>query len=104
MRWSTRVTLLFFVVVATCLGRTTAARAASIVVSPTSVAAGGTVTVSGDVLGPDGQPGCTVPGSVLLFSAAFGDLNTPRSAAVGADAHFSTAVPIPAGVAAGSYP
>src|SRR5579871_1377870 len=77
--------------------------AASINVSPASVPVGGTVTVSGDVLAPGGQPGCQVPGTVLLFSGAFGDPNTPVQATAGADAHFSVSVTIPAGVAPGTY-
>ena len=32
--------------------------AASIVVAPAVIPAGGTVTVSGNVLGPGGKPGC----------------------------------------------
>jgi hypothetical protein len=62
------------------------------------------VTVSGDVLAPGGQPGCQVPGTVLLFSGAFGDPNTPVQAPAGADATFSVSVTIPAGVSPGTYP
>lgn len=79
------------------------ASAASITVSPATVPVGGTVTVSGDVLAPDGQPGCQLPGTVLLFSGAFGDLNSPVQAAAGGDAKFSVSVTIPAGVAPGAY-
>jgi hypothetical protein len=58
----------------------TTASAASINVAPTNVPVGGTVTVSGDVLGPDGKPACVVPGQgratsppspVTLISGAF---------------------------------
>jgi len=79
------------------------ASAASITVSPASVPVGGTVTVSGDVLAPDGQPGCQLPGTVLLFSGAFGDPNSPQQAPAGADARFSVQVTIPSGVVPGSY-
>jgi hypothetical protein len=77
--------------------------AASITVSPGSVPAGGAVTISGDVLAPNGQPGCQLPGTVLLFSGAFGDPNTPLQTTAAADAHFSVPVTIPAGVAPGTY-
>jgi hypothetical protein len=80
------------------------AEAASIDVAPPSVPAGGTVTVSGDVLAPDGQPGCALPGTVLLFSAAFGDVNTPIQASAGADAKYSVQARIPGTIAPGSYP
>jgi hypothetical protein len=78
--------------------------AASIDVSPTTVPAGGAATVSGDVLASGGQPGCTVPGTVLLFSAAFGDPNVPIQASAGADAKYSIQALIPASVAPGTYP
>jgi hypothetical protein len=76
--------------------------AASITVSPGSVAPGGPVTVSGDVLA-GGSPGCQVPGAVLLFSDAFGGTATPVQATAAADATFSVQVTVPAGVAPGSY-
>lgn len=79
------------------------AHAASINASPASVPAGGTVTVSGDVLAPGGQAGCQLPGTVLLFSGAFGDINTPVQASAGADAKFSVTTMIPATVAPGTY-
>lgn len=79
------------------------AGAASITVSPTTAPVGGTVTVSGDVLGPNGQAGCQLPGTVLLFSAGFGDLNTPVQASAGADAKYSVQVTIPSSVAPGTY-
>jgi hypothetical protein len=47
------------------------ASAASINVSPSTVATGGTFQLSGDVLAPGGQPGCEVPGTVTLISDAF---------------------------------
>jgi alpha-L-fucosidase len=80
-----------------------AANAASINVSPASIPAGGTVTVSGDVLAPGGQAGCQLPGTVLLFSGAFGDINTPVQASAGADAKFSVSTAVPAAVAPGTY-
>ncbi|MDQ6850294.1 MAG: hypothetical protein M3070_10085 [Actinomycetota bacterium] len=79
------------------------ASAASINVSPASVPVGGTVTVSGDVLAPGGTPGCAVPGTVSLFSAAFGDPNIPVQTTAGADSKFSVQVHLPAGVAPGTY-
>jgi hypothetical protein len=50
------------------------AAAASINVSPSATAPAGTVTVSGDVL-VNGQPGCTVPGTVTLISGAFAGIS-----------------------------
>jgi hypothetical protein len=91
------------VVVAILMAVASVAHAASINVSPSAAMAGGMVTVSGDVLAPGGQPGCAVPGTVLLFSGAFGDPNTPVQASAGADAKYSVQAQIPAGVAPGSY-
>jgi hypothetical protein len=100
-----RVRILSFVIAgcAILLFAASAVEAAGINVSPPSVPAGGTVTVSGDVLAPGGQPGCAVPGTVLLFSAAFGDVNTPIQASAGADAKYSVAAQIPGTTAPGSY-
>jgi hypothetical protein len=92
------------VAVGVLLAVASVAHAASINVGPSSAMAGGMVTVSGDVLAPGGQPGCAVPGTVLLFSGAFGDLNTPIQASAGADAKYSVQTQIPAGVAPGPYP
>ena len=47
------------------------ASAASIHVSPSNVAPGGTFQLSGDVLAPDGTPGCDVPGTVTVISDVF---------------------------------
>ena len=47
--------------------------AATITVNPSTVPAGGQVTVSGDVLA-NGSPGCAVPGDVTLISPAFAGL------------------------------
>lgn len=83
------------------------ASAASITVAPTSVAVGGTVTVSGDVLGPNGQPGCQVPGQVTLISGAFAGqgsfMNMDVETTAGADSKFSVAAKILPGVAPGTY-
>jgi hypothetical protein len=85
----------------------TSASAATLTVSPSSVAPGGQVTVSGDVLA-NGQPGCTVPGDVTLISDAFVGLGgfagvpattTPADAA----GSFSTTVMLSSSVAAGTY-
>src|SRR5262245_45970979 len=84
------------------------AQAASIVVSPTTVAAGGTVRLSGDTLAPDGTPGCGAPGHVLLVSDAFiglgefagtGAVDLP----VDATAHFDSTVTLSGAVAEGTY-
>jgi hypothetical protein len=84
------------------------ASAATISVSPSSVAAGGNVHLSGDVLAPDGTPGCGVPGTVTLVSDAFAGLG--EFAGVGAvdlpvDAtgHFDDTVTLDQAVAAGTY-
>jgi hypothetical protein len=85
-----------------------AASAASIVPSPASVAPGGAVRLSGDVLGPDGTPGCSVPGTVTLISDAFAGLG--EFAGVGAvdlpvDAAgtFDASVILTSSVAPGTY-
>jgi hypothetical protein len=83
------------------------AGAASIAVAPTSVPVGGTVTVSGDVLGPDGKPGCGVPGQVTLISGAFAGqgsfMNMDVETTAGADGRFRTTARILRGVTPGSY-
>jgi hypothetical protein len=78
------------------------AGAASITVHPSTVVAGTTVTLSGDVLA-NGKPGCAVPGTVTLISGAFpGDQFGPGQGAVDlpvdAAGHYSgTAVLNPSG-------
>ncbi len=83
------------------------ASAASINVAPTSVPIGGTVTVSGDVLAPNGQPGCQVPGQVTLISGAFSGqgsfMNMDVETTAGTDGKFSVAAKILPGVAPGTY-
>jgi hypothetical protein len=83
------------------------AQAATITVSPSSVAAGDQVTLSGDVLA-DGQPGCAVPGEVTLISQAFNGLG--EFAGVGAvfapvdsAGDFATTVALPGSTAPGTY-
>jgi hypothetical protein len=83
------------------------AGAATITVSPSSVAAGGQVTVSGDVLA-NGQPGCSVPGDVTLISGAFEGLGEfagvgATTAQADASGNFSTTVALSTSVAAGTY-
>ncbi len=83
------------------------ASAATITVSPSSVAPGAQVTVNGDVLA-NGQPGCTVPGEVTLISGAFvglGEFAGTGATTAQADASgtFSTTVTLSSGVAPGSY-
>jgi hypothetical protein len=81
--------------------------AASITVNPATVSLGGTVTLSGDVLGPNGQPGCQVPGTVTLISGAFAGqgsfMNQDVEATAAADGTFSVQATILAGVAPGTY-
>ena len=83
------------------------ASAASISVAPTTVPVGGTVTVTGDVLAPNGQPGCQVPGQVTLISGAFAGqgnfMNMDVETTAGADGKFSVAAKILPGVAPGTY-
>ena len=86
---------------------TTTASAAAINVSPTTVAPGGSVALSGDVLA-GGVPGCGVPGTVTLISDAFvglgefagvGAVNLP----VDATGHFAETVTLTTSVAPGTY-
>jgi len=81
--------------------------AASINVAPTTLSVGGTVTVSGDVLGPDGQPGCQLPETVMLISGAFAGhgsfTNQDVETMVGVDGKYSVSATIPSGVVPGSY-
>jgi hypothetical protein len=86
---------------------TGSASAATISANPSTVVAGGQVTVSGDVLA-NGTPGCTVPGEVTLISPAFAGLGefagTPATVATAdASGNFSTTVTIAASVAPGTY-
>jgi hypothetical protein len=83
------------------------ASAATISVSPASVAPGAQVTVSGDVLA-NGQPGCSVPGEVTLISPAFiglGEFAGVGATTAQADAagNFSTTVTLSSDVAPGTY-
>lgn len=84
----------------------TTASAASINVAPTSVPVGGTVTVSGDVLGPRG-PACVVPGQVTLISGAFAGQGSFQNQDVETTAdgngRFSTRATILSGVRPGTY-
>jgi hypothetical protein len=106
MRWRVWGTGFALGLAAGCLVIVTAS-AASINVAPTSVPIGGTVTVSGDVLGPNGQPGCQVPGQVTLISGAFAGqgsfMNMDVETMAGADGKFSVAAKILPGVAPGTY-
>ncbi len=95
------------VVLATLLGAPGFVSAASINVSPSTVAPGGNVRLSGDVLA-GGTPGCDVTGGVTLISEAFaglgefagvGAVNLP----VDATGHFDTTVTLSTSVAAGTY-
>jgi len=97
---------LFLVVVVLALGAT-AAVAATIVVNPATVSAGGQVTVSGDVLA-NGTPGCTVPGDVTLISDAFAGLGElagvgATTAPADASGNFTTTVTLSPDVAPGTY-
>jgi hypothetical protein len=83
------------------------AGAASLVVNPSTVVAGGTVTLSGDVLA-NGKPGCAVPGTVTLISGAFpGDEFGPGQGAVNlsADAtgHFRGTAAVNPSAGPGTY-
>ena len=84
----------------------TTASAASIVVAPTSVPVGGTVTVSGDVLGPRGTA-CVAPGQVTLISGAFAGQGSFQNQDVETTAdgncRFSTKATILSGVQPGTY-
>lgn len=81
--------------------------AASIIVTPATVVVGGTVTVSGDVLAPGGQPGCQVPGTVTLISGAFAGqgsfMHQDVETTAGADGRFSVQAQILPGVAPAIY-
>jgi hypothetical protein len=83
------------------------ASAASINVTPSTVLIGGTVTVSGDVLGPNGQPGCAVPGTVTLISGAFAGQGNFQGqdveAPVGADGKYSVRARVLPGVQPNTY-
>jgi hypothetical protein len=85
----------------------TPASANSITVTPSSVSAGGTVTLSGDIL-VNGKPGCGAPGTVTLLSPAFvglgefageGAVDLP----VDATGHFSAQVTLHTSVAVGTH-
>ena len=107
MARSTKPALLFGIVSVSLLLWAAPAAAATITVSPSSVAAGGQVTVSGDVLA-NGQPGCTVPGQVTLISPAFVGLGefagTPATTAqADAAGSFSTTVTLSPSVNPGTY-
>ena len=83
------------------------ASAATISVSPSSVAPGAQVTVSGDVLA-NGQLGCSVPGDVTLISPAFEGLGEfagvgATTAQADAAGNFSTTVTLSSSVAPGTY-
>jgi len=81
--------------------------AASIVVAPAVIPAGGTVTVSGNVLGPGGKPGCVVPGGVTLISGAFAGqgsfMHEDVEGAVDAAGRFSVVARVLPGVAPATY-
>jgi hypothetical protein len=83
------------------------ASAASINVTPKQVPVGGKVTISGDVLGPNGQPACQVPGTVTLISGAFAGQGTFQhqdvETTVGADGKYTVQAQILSGVAPGTY-
>jgi hypothetical protein len=81
--------------------------AASINVSPGTVAPGGNVRLSGDIL-VGGTPGCDVSGGVTLISDAFAGLGEfagvgAVSLPVDATGHFDSTVTLTASVAAGTY-
>ena len=65
------------------------------------------MTVSGDVLGPDGQPGCPAPGGVILISGAFAGagsfMNQAIETTVAADGSYSVSATIQPGVVPDSY-
>jgi len=67
---------------------------------PSTVAVGGPVTLSGDVL-VNGQPACEAPGEVTLISRAFNGLGEfagvgAVNAPVTASGNFNTTVTLPA--------
>jgi hypothetical protein len=83
------------------------AAAANINVSPSSTATSGTVTVSGDVL-VNGQPGCTVPGTVTLISGAFAGISEFAGTGavdipVDASGNFNAPVTLKPSVGPGTY-
>ena len=95
------------IVLGITIGTPASVSAASINVSPGTVAPGGNVRLSGDVLA-GGTPGCEVPATVTLISDAFagleefagvGAVNLP----VDATGHFDSTVTLTASVAAGTY-
>ena len=93
-------------IVAVCV-MAVAASAASINVAPTTTTAGGTVTVSGDVLA-NGTPGCGLPGTVTLISNAFvglGEFAGEGAVFATADAtgHYTKTVTLSSSVAPGTY-
>jgi len=94
------------VLVVVVLGAASAV-AATITVTPSTVAAGGQVTLSGDVLA-NGSPGCAVPGEVTLISPAFEGLGEfagvgATTATADASGNFSTTVTLSPSVAPGTY-
>jgi hypothetical protein len=68
---------------------------------------GGSVTVSGNVLAPGGQPGCELPGTVTLISGAFAGQGSFQGSDVETTADssgtFSVVATILAGVTPGTY-
>ncbi len=98
--------ILLVALVVLALGAASAV-AATIDVNPATVATGGQVTVSGDVLA-NGTPGCTVPGDVTLISDAFAGLGEfagtgATTATADASGNFTTTVTLSAAVAPGTY-
>jgi hypothetical protein len=83
------------------------ASAASINVSSSTVPVGGSVTVSGNVLAPGGQPGCVLPGTVTLISGAFAGQGSFQNSDVETTAdssgNFSVVATILPGVTPGTY-
>ena len=81
--------------------------AASINVSPSTVAPGGNVALSGDILA-NGTPGCDVTGTVTLISDAFAGLGEfagvgATTATADASGNFTTTVTLSPSVAPGTY-
>ena len=83
------------------------AAAVALDATPSSVAVGGTVTISGDVL-VNGTPSCQLPGPVTVISHVFDGLG--EFAGVGAvfvnvdsTGHYSQAVTLKTSVPAGTY-
>jgi hypothetical protein len=103
-----RVSTVAVVLLATLSIASPMALAASIVVSPPIVAPGGRIRLSGDVLAPDGTPGCEVPATVTLISDAFAGLGEFAGLGavmlpVDATAHFDSTVTLSATVPVGTY-